>query len=109
MRKFFVIGIILSWFIFSTIIWAGTTGKIAGFVRDAETGEPLIGANILVSGTYLGAATDQDGYFYIINVPAGEYYLEVSMIGYRTLVHGGVQVLIDQTTKVEFELQSEAI
>ncbi|NIT57048.1 MAG: hypothetical protein GWN00_12690, partial [Aliifodinibius sp.] len=31
------------------------------------------------------------------------------MIGYRTLVHGGVQVLIDQTTKVEFNLQSEAI
>ncbi len=51
-------------FIFS-ITKAGTTGKIVGEIFDSEFGQPLIGANILVEGTYFGAAADLDGYFMI--------------------------------------------
>ncbi|MFH1011500.1 MAG: carboxypeptidase-like regulatory domain-containing protein, partial [bacterium] len=58
---------------FSFELFAGTTGKIAGFVKDAASGEPLIGANILVEGTTLGASADVEGYFFIINVPPGTY------------------------------------
>ena len=43
-------------FIFQGIVLAGTTGKIAGRITDAETGEPLIGANVIITGTSLGAA-----------------------------------------------------
>ena len=45
-----------------------TTGKISGVVSDAETGEAIIGANVRISGTNLGAATDVDGFYYIINL-----------------------------------------
>ena len=40
---------------------AGTTGKIAGTVRDSRTQEPLPGVNVVVQGTMLGASTDIDG------------------------------------------------
>ncbi len=104
---------ILLWFLsilfVAFSVMAGTTGKIAGTVRDAQTGEPLIGANVVLKGTGMGAATDMDGYFYIINVPIGEYTVEVSMIGYQTVVHPGVKVYLDQTTKLDFKLRPEAI
>ena len=41
---------------------AGTTGKIAGRIVDAESGEPLTLANVLIEGTSMGAASDFDGY-----------------------------------------------
>ena len=44
-------------------IYAGTTGKLSGTVTDAQTGEPLIGANVIISGTDLGAATNVNGNF----------------------------------------------
>ena len=90
---------ILLWFLsilfVAFSVMAGTTGKIAGTVRDAQTGEPLIGANVVLKGTGMGAATDMDGYFYIINVPIGEYTVEVSMIGYQTVVHPGGCAMFD--------------
>ena len=48
------------------VLSAGTTGKISGRVTDKETGEPLIGANVMVDGPPLGAATDTDGNYYIL-------------------------------------------
>jgi hypothetical protein len=55
--------IILFSLAFSPVAEAAVTGKIAGIVTDAETGEPLPGANVLIEGTALGAATNADGYF----------------------------------------------
>jgi len=72
-RWFFVIVFLAYW----NGVWAGTTGKIVGQVVDAETGEPLPGANIQIEGTPMGAATDEDGQFLIINVPVGTYTVEV--------------------------------
>ncbi|HHE54248.1 MAG TPA: carboxypeptidase-like regulatory domain-containing protein, partial [Caldithrix abyssi] len=59
-------------FTISSVI-AGTTGKIAGRVFDARTKEPLVGANVYLEGTNIGASTDADGEFYMINVPVGTY------------------------------------
>lgn len=56
---------------------------VTGTVTDTETGEPLIGANILVLETQYGAATDLHGEFSIADVPTGTYSLEASMIGYE--------------------------
>ncbi len=58
-------------------------GAITGYVTDLETGEPLIGANVVLEGTSLGSATDITGKFYIPNVPAGNYNLKASYIGYE--------------------------
>src|SRR5690554_5302168 len=46
-------------------------GEIRGTVIDAETNEPLVGANVFVVGTTLGAAVNADGTFRISRVPAG--------------------------------------
>ena len=45
---------------------SGTTGKIVGTIKDAGTGEPLAGVNVIIDGTAMGAATDIDGTYYII-------------------------------------------
>ena len=81
---------------------AATTGKINGTVRDAQTGEPLAGANIILEGTSLGAAADLDGDYYIINVPPGAYTLKVTMIGYKTTTQTSVNVSVDRTFTADF-------
>jgi len=63
-----------------TILQAGT---IKGVVEDADTEEPLIGANIILKGTGMGATTDMDGFFLIRNVPEGDYSLEASYVGFN--------------------------
>ena len=59
-------------------------GTLRGIVTDAASGDPLVGANILVKGTALGAATDLYGKYRIPNVSAGNQTLRVAYIGYTT-------------------------
>jgi iron complex outermembrane receptor protein len=56
---------------------------IQGTVTDGETGEPLIGSNILVVGTSTGTVTDFDGK-YSLELPQGATQLEFSYTGYQT-------------------------
>lgn len=88
---------------------AGTTGKIAGRVKDAKSGEPLIGVNVLVHGTTLGAATDPDGYYVILNVPPGKYTMQFSSVGYLKKTVEGVSVSVDLTTKIDATLDQTSI
>jgi len=88
----------------SALIHAGTTGKIAGKVIDAETKEPLPGANVIVEGTTLGAAADMNGEFFILRLPPGNFTVSASMIGYQTFKYQNVRVSIDKTTELHFEL-----
>ncbi len=59
-------------------------GIIEGTVRDASSGEALIGATVRVDGTALGAATTSDGTYRIAQVPDGAQTLVISYIGYKT-------------------------
>jgi outer membrane receptor protein involved in Fe transport len=86
-----------------------TTGKIAGSVVDKETGEPLPGANIIVVGTTMGAATDMSGEFYIINVPPGTYTIEAQMMGYASMQMIDVRVYVNRTIPVDFKMSSTVI
>ncbi|MCL4509715.1 MAG: TonB-dependent receptor [Bacteroidetes bacterium] len=95
--------------VLSFVAIAGTTGKITGRVTDAATKEPLIGATIRIEGTRLGAATDLDGYYVIINVPPGTYKLQASMVGYTESMVTNVSVSIDYTTKIDVELNQGTI
>ncbi len=90
-------------------LMAGTSGKIAGFVKDAATGQPLMGVNVIIENTTMGAATDKNGYYIILNVPAGKYNVKASMIGYTTLVMRDVAVSIDLTTTVDFSLRTTVL
>ena len=56
--------------------------SVNGFLRDAETGETLLGANILLEGTGRGSTTNHSGYYVINNIPAGAYTLRFTYLGY---------------------------
>ena len=96
-------------------------GKISGRVIDAETSEPLPGVNVVIfqqvisdnkiapMDQILGAATDLEGYYFILNVPPGVYNLKASLVGYGIIVQSSVKVDIDRTVEVNFELSTAAI
>jgi outer membrane receptor protein involved in Fe transport len=84
----------------SDYIVAGTTGKLTGRILDKARNEPIVGVNVLILGTSLGASTDIDGYFTIINIPPGPYVLQASGIGYQTVKVTEVEVSTDKTTTV---------
>jgi len=65
-----------------TFLSAQNTSSINGFVRNDANGEPISYANVFISNTPLGAATNRDGYFVISDIPSGTYEVNVSMIGY---------------------------
>ena len=79
-------------YIFQALLMGGVTGKVSGRVIDSNTNEALIGANVMLVGTSLGAATDEDGYYHILNVPPGFYDLRSNMIGYAEKTITGVAV-----------------
>ncbi|MFQ5770053.1 MAG: carboxypeptidase-like regulatory domain-containing protein, partial [bacterium] len=61
---------------------AAQTSTITGTVMDAETNEPLPGASVVIKGTTMGAAADEQGKFHILSVPQGTYTLKASFLGY---------------------------
>lgn len=102
-----LIGILF--FLLGVLVYAGTTGKIAGKIIDKSSGEPLLGANVIIMGTNLGASTDLEGNYYILNIPPGEYQVKASSIGYSSFIIQKIRVSADQTTKIDFELSPESI
>lgn len=85
---------------------SGITGKITGRVYNADTGEPLAGANVTIDGTRIGAATDLDGRYFLINVPPGSHNLTASYLSYQPLSKTGVFVMIDHSVTVDFALKT---
>ena len=108
-----IIRIIIPAFLLATclvsLLWSGTTGKITGIITDKKTGEPIIGANVIVMGTSLGAATDQNGQYTILYVPPGVYNVNISVIGYAKTTLSDVEVQIDKTTRLDVNLEEEAV
>jgi len=90
-------------------VFAQTTGKLAGIVSDKTTGEPLPGVNVQVDGTFLGSATDIDGYFVILNVPVGDYSVKATYVGYKEVQYTGVRVSVGHTTNLDVELEESTL
>lgn len=108
-KSLFIGKIIVIIFIYISPLFSGNTGKIAGFIYDKGSNQPLIGANLILVGTSLGAATDEDGSFYILQVPPMTYDIKISYMGYTSLVVKSVRVDVDQTTKLNVTLSPETI
>ncbi len=81
------------------------TGKVAGVVTDASTGESLPGAQILLVGTTLGAQSNIDGNYFIIGVPVGTYDVQASFVGYQSETIVGAEVNGGYTRELNFTLQ----
>lgn len=96
-------------FAFSAQSTAGIYGKLSGYIKDRDTGEPIIGANVLIEGTYLGAAADLDGYYFINSIEPGTYRVIVSAVGYQKLIFENVLIRIDLTTNLDVNLSSTVL
>jgi hypothetical protein len=93
----------------SASLFGGTSGKIAGTVTDARTGEKLLAANVVVEGLTTGAATNVDGFYTIVNLPPGVYRVKASLVGFNSVTLVDVRVDIDQTTMLNFKLNEETV
>ncbi|MDZ7624084.1 MAG: carboxypeptidase-like regulatory domain-containing protein [Ignavibacteriaceae bacterium] len=93
---------------FTSFANAQESGTVFGKVVDSATGEELIGANIFLEGTTIGAATDIEGNFKISNVPAGTYSLIASMIGYSKFTVTDLEIKPGEQKKLDLSLVSEA-
>ncbi len=97
LRKFFMFALVLS------VSAAFGQGSLSGTVTDAKTGEPIIGANVVIQSTTTGTATDLDGKFLISNIAAGTYNIQVSYVTYKT--HVIPQVVIEDAKRLTLDVQ----
>ena len=108
MNKMLIIRFIYSFIVVLSILSAQGKSSISGFVREAETGEPISYANVFISDISLGTATNSDGYFVFINLPQGKYEMNVSMIGFG-LYKETVNLKIDESVRLNIRMKEEVI
>jgi outer membrane cobalamin receptor len=101
--------ILLLIIISATVCFGGTTGKLTGRITEESNGEPIVGANVVLEGTKLGASSDVDGNYIVLNIPPGIYNVKVSSIGYGTVITQNVKVVVDQTTDISVALKQTAL
>ncbi len=89
-------------------LFAQGSGAMKGRVLDSETGESLVGANVVIQNTSLGAATDVHGDFYVRNIPAGTWTARVSYLGYATITRE-VTITAGGILEQEFRLKPQAL
>lgn len=78
-------------------------GTIAGSVRDAASGEPVIGAAVYVENPMIGISTDQFGY-YSLTLPKGRHELKIKSIGMKSTIR---QIMVYGDGKLEIELEQD--
>jgi len=85
-------------------LFAAATGKIIGELKDSETGEPVIGASVMIVGTKRGAMTDFDGKYIIGQIEPGTYTVKISHLDFQTVTVTDIFVKADINTEVSQEL-----
>ena len=105
--------LILFMFLFGLLLTqdglASSGGKLTGIITDAGTGDPMPGVNVQIVGQSMGAATDINGEYFILNVPPGTYKVKASIIGYKSIIKTGVEVSINHTTEIDFKMEETVI
>jgi outer membrane receptor protein involved in Fe transport len=84
-------------------------GNIQGRVTDAASGAPIVGAQVNIVGTRLGNITNNEGYYFINNVPAGLQDIQALYIGYQTVTVRQQRVLAGQRLTQNFQLAQSAV
>ena len=98
----------LLFFISGFLFSQSMTASINGFVRDDASGEPISYANVFLSNSSIGAATNSDGYFVLSGIPLGLYEVNATMIGYAVFKEK-VDLLNGESVRLEIRLMEEAI
>ncbi|SHH98203.1 TonB-dependent receptor [Chryseolinea serpens] len=97
----------LSFLIISFAAWA-QNGTIGGIVTDAKSGEAIVGANVIIQGTQVGAVTDVEGKFTIANVKPGTYTLAITFITYKANIVADVVVESAKRTDLKVPMQEDS-
>lgn len=105
-KKLFFSSFFLVLILNTSILSQQKTGTIKGKIIDTETFEPLIGVNVLIEYTSLGAATDVEGNFIITKVPSGHYKLVISYVGYEKTTLGPFEIQPDTDLNVNVSLET---
>jgi hypothetical protein len=96
--------------LFSTFVnltYAETFGILTGRVVDKQTGEPLIGASVLVGNTGRGASSDLDGSYFIDKIPPGAYSVVFQLLGYAKTKVDSVNIPVIEIARLNMSLQTE--
>ena len=91
----------------SMVLHAGTTGQLAGKVRDEKGNN--VPANVILEGTQIGDQADDNGQYIIINIPPGTYDVKCLAMGYGPQKKTGVRINVDETTTLNFTLSTDAV
>ncbi|NNC96246.1 MAG: TonB-dependent receptor plug domain-containing protein [Chitinophagales bacterium] len=103
--KKFLITLLISASLLSVFAQQGT---VRGFVYEESTGEPIIFSTVIIKGTTMGASTDINGFFSLVNVPPGSYTLISTFIGYDT-ASVAIDVVANKTNNIKVFLEESAI
>ena len=86
-----------------------TTGKVQGRITDAGTGAPIARAMVQIDGTTLANISNDQGFYFINEVPPGLQAVRAGVLGYRSELIEGQRILAGQTTTLNFELAQTAV
>ena len=92
---------------FSALQVFAQTASLQGKITDAITGEELIGANIILVGTYKGTATDFNGAYAISGIKPGDYQIKVQYIGYETKIFNGISFKDGETKTLDITIKPQ--
>ncbi|MEJ2194870.1 MAG: TonB-dependent receptor [Ignavibacteriaceae bacterium] len=104
-----VIKYILISFLVVISLYSQPTGNLEGVITDAKSGEQLPGVNILLKGTYYGAATSIEGKFRIDNIVVGNYIVTISLIGYKTVEYTDIDIEANKTRQLDVKLEETVL
>lgn len=91
-------------FLFANHAFSQETGTLQGTVTEKETGEPVGGVMITIVGTYLGAYTDEDGEYEIVNIKPGDYTVKITSSTYNEQEHTGIKFEAGKTVTINAQL-----
>jgi len=83
---------------------AQQVGSLTGKITDKENGEALVGATVMLVGTYKGGAADFNGVYTINNLKPGDYSIKVSFVGYTEKIFTGIRIKAGEPTKLNAQI-----
>lgn len=109
MKNLFTKAFILLLLLFSSsLVFAQSgVGKLSGKVIDADTKEPLIGANVVILNSGMGAATDLNGKYFILNINPGTYEIKFSYVGYAPKTIKNIRIVPNITYELNVQLSTD--
>jgi hypothetical protein len=103
LRIFIIFSLVL------TGLMVAQSGYLGGLITDAESSQPLVGANISIENSEVGAASDMDGQYVIADLRPGSYNIRIEYLGYQPVLKNNVVVRSGRRTELNIRMQQEAI